>query len=588
MEKQKTAGWLRKTYIEFMVLKGHIQIPSSPLIPENNPSLLFVNSGMFPLIPYLLGEKHPMGRRLCNVQKCVRTEDISSVGNTFYHTFFEMLGHWSLGDYFKKEAIEITFEFLTTKLNIKKEKLFISYFSGDDTCPKDTESYKFWKDLGIPEDHLFALPKSENWWIAGEKGPCGPDTEVFVDTGKNFCCPNCKPSCKCGKFLEIWNNVFIEYNKKEDGTLEPLKQKNVDVGIGIDRTVSILEETTDNYLCSHWKPLLETISKETGLKYEDNKKEFRILADHSRAIAFLLSENIKPTNTEQGYVVRRIIRKAMQVQKKINAKENLISKLIENVIDIYQPTYPQLSNKELIFSLLGSEQEKFGKALQKGLKLFGKKKEVFKKAGLISAKEAFDFYQSYGFPIELTKELALEDGLPVDENGYIELLEKHKESSRSATKGFFKGGLSGNSEMETKYHTATHLLHGTLRKILGTGVSQKGSNITSERLRFDFSYERKLTDLEIEQVEREVNKIIELNIPVTLKVISLLEAKKEGALAFFAEKYGDVVKVYSVGDFSHEVCGGPHVKETGGLGRFKIIKEEAVSQGVRRIKAILE
>jgi len=583
-----TADVLREKYISYMVARGHAQIPSAPLVPENNPSLLFVNSGMFPLIPYLLGEEHPAGKRLCSIQKCVRTEDIDSVGNPFYHTFFEMMGHWSLGDYFKKEAIQITYDFLVNHLNLDPAKLSVTIFSGDENAPFDSESKTAWLTAGIPENRIYPLGASENWWIAGNKGPCGTDSEVFMDTGKAPCSASCNPSCKCGKYFEIWNNVFMEFNKKEDGSLEPLKQKNVDVGIGVDRTATMLEGLDDNYKASHWKPLINLVEDITQKRYEENTKSFRILADHARAITFLLSENIAPSNVQQGYIVRRIIRRSMREELKLSAGGKVLLPLIEKIIADYGPTYPQLTkNRDLVLTLFKNECEKFAKTLVKGNVFFAKNLERFKKEGRISGKDAFDLYQSYGFPIEMTKELAAEQGLKVDEDSFSLTFTKHKESSRTASKGLFKGGLAGDSEAETKYHTATHILHQALRNLLGDTISQKGSNITAERLRFDFSFPRKITEEEITKLEEVVNGVITRNLPVACDTKSLDEARAAGALAFFAEKYGDKVKVYTVGDFSKEVCGGPHVTETGQLGHFKIIKEESAGAGIRRIKAIL-
>jgi alanyl-tRNA synthetase len=586
---ETTADVLRKKYINYMVSKGHIKIPSAPLIPENNPSLLFVNSGMFPLIPYLLGEKHPAGRKICNIQKCVRTEDIDSVGNSFYHTFFEMMGHWSLGDYFKKEAIAITYDFLINKLNLNPHKISVTIFSGNSIAPFDSESKRAWLYAGVSEKRIFALPESENWWIAGNKGPCGPDSEVFVDTGKKPCGVNCMPSCKCGKYLEIWNNVFMEFNKKEDGSLEALKQRNVDVGVGVDRTATILENLEDNYLASHWKPLISSIENITCQKYSNNLKSFRVLSDHARSIIFLLAEDITPSNVQQGYIVRRIIRRAMREERKLKAEGKVISKLMELVINDYSKCYPNiLSNRDKILSLFKEEAERFAKTLGRGTAFFAKNVKGYKKDGFISGKDAFNLYQSYGFPLELTEELATENNLAVNKDDFQKIFLSHKEESRTATRGFFKGGLSGDSDTETKYHTATHILHQALRDLLGGSIVQKGSNITTERLRFDFSFNRKISDDEIVKLEEVVNGVIEKNLPVESEIKDIAEARRSNALAFFDGKYGDKVKVYTIGSFSKEVCGGPHVASTGQLGRFKIIKEESAGAGIRRIKAILK
>ncbi|MFH1388473.1 MAG: alanine--tRNA ligase [Patescibacteria group bacterium] len=587
---QKTvARQLKEKYISYLKSLGHVQIPSYPLVPENNPSLLFVNSGMFPLVPYLLGEPHPAGKRLCNIQKCVRTEDIDSVGNPFYHTFFEMLGHWSLGDYFKETAIEICYNFLTKEINLDPQKLAVTIFAGNKNAPFDEVSKQTWLKMGIAKKQIYDFDEAENWWLAGNSGPCGPDSEVFVDTGKPICSPNCSPSCKCGKYFEVWNNVFMEFNQTKEGKLIPLKQKNVDVGIGVDRTSTMLEGKDDNYLAEHWTPTRELLEKLTQKEYaqEKNLKPLRILLDHTRSIAFFLAEEIIPTNVAQGYIVRRVIRRAMRQEMLLGVEGKVINPLVNLWCHQYKAEYPQLENTALIQNLLEIEQKKFTVALKAGTKYFAKILPRVQKDQILSGRDIFDLYQSYGFPAELTQELAKENNLRADLNEYLKLYHAHKISSQTASQGMFEGGLAGDSQKETAYHTATHLLHGALRKVLGDTVGQKGSNITPERLRFDFSFTRKLTADEIAEVEKLVNQAIADELPVTVITKTLDEARQMGAVAFFAEKYGEQVKIYTIHGFSCEVCGGPHVKNTRELGKFEIIKEESAGSGVRRIKAVL-
>jgi len=586
-----TANNLRNSYIKYMVSRGHKKIPSAPLVPENNPSLLFVNAGMVPLVPYLLGEDHPMGKRLTSLQKCLRTEDIDGVGSPERHTFFEMLGHWSLGDYFKKEAIDISYEYLVKHLGINPKNMHVTIFKGDKNSFYDIESEKAWLKVGIPKNRIYPLGASENWWIAGDAGPCGPDSEVWLDTRKDPCGKFCIPGCKCGKFFEIWNNVFMEFNKNSDGSLTLLNRKSVDVGVGVDRTTTILEGLNDNYKASHWSNVILQIEKIAKKSYDDKKytRSMRIIADHARAAAFCLSEKILPSNVQQGYVVRRIIRRAMREGMRLDMGGGFMVKILEPIIFIYKDYYPQLEeNIEDIKRYLLEEEKKFSGCLKKGNAVFEKKSSEYKSKKLVSAKDAFDLYQSYGFPIEMTVEMAKELGANVDIKGFNFMINEHKEKSRKASKGFFKGGLFGNTEIETKYHTATHILHQALREVLGPLVSQKGSNINSQRLRFDFSWDKKLTPDQLSKIESKVNDVINQNLEVSFKTKTLSKAIKEGALAFFKEKYGERVKVYSIGNYSKEVCGGPHVKNTGVLKRFKIVKEESVGAGLRRIKAILD
>lgn len=577
-----TAKELKRKYIDFFKSKGHVEIKSAPLIPENDPTVLFTPAGMHPLVPYLLGEPHPAGKRLVNVQKCLRTDDIDDVGDAFHNTFFEMLGNWSLGDYFKKEAIEFAFEFLTKVLKIDINKISVTVFEGDEDAPRDDEAIRIWKSLGIPEERIFLNPKKDNWWgPVGEKGPCGPDTEIFYDTGKDKCSENCKPGCKCGKYFEIWNLVFMEYNKSENG-YEPLKQKNVDTGMGVERTTAILQGKDNVYDTELFLPIIEKIRENS--KIMDLRHE-RIIADHIRASTFALSEGLLPSNVERGYILRRLIRRAIRSCYVIKCDASLLSELANIVINIYHEDYPELlRNKSFIIDTLQEEIKRFEKTIKRGLNFFEK---IAEKEKYIDGKNAFLLYQSYGFPLELIKEIAKERNIVVDEKGFKEEYKKHQEISRTASKGMFKGGLLDSSEISKKYHTATHLLHQALRDVLGNHVRQMGSNITPERLRFDFTHDKKLTKEEIEMIEKIVNEKIREGLEVKRIDMPLEEAKKIGALGFFEDKYGDIVSVYMIGDYSKEICGGPHVDNTSKLGVFKIIKEEGVAAGIRRIKAIL-
>ena len=582
---------IRDKYIEFFVSKGHKQIPSAPVVPENDPSVLFNTAGMQPLVPYLMGEPHPYGTRLCDYQKCIRTNDLDEVGDVTHHTFFEMLGNWSLGDYFKKESITWSFELLTKHLNIPVEKLSVTVFKGNDIVPADNESADLWKSLGISENKIAFLGEDDNWWPNMElTGPCGPDTEIFYWRSDEEVPSKFDP--ENDNWVEIWNNVFMQYNHKPDGTFEPLKKKNVDTGMGLERITAVLEGVNDNYESSIWKGTIKKIEEISGKSYYGNEKAFRIIADHIKAAVFISSDpaGIKPSNTDQGYILRRLIRRAIRYAKMIDIdiNSNWESEIAKNIIDEYKKYYSELStNENVVMEVLKNEKIKFNRTLEKGLREFEKIVKNLNE-NEINKDLAFKLYDTYGFPIELTLELAKERGLTVDEKGFYEKFKAHQELSRTASAGKFKGGLAGNSEIETKYHTATHLLNAALKVVINKDVHQKGSNITDERMRFDFSCDHKLTDEEKKKVEDLVNKWIEEGLPVTKKEMSKEEAIKSGAECMFIEKYPDIVTVYSIGDVSKELCGGPHVNNTSELGHFKIKKEEASSAGVRRIKAILE
>mgnify|MGYP000933453638 CR=1 FL=1 len=582
---------IRDKYIEFFVSKGHKQIPSAPVVPENDPSVLFNTAGMQPLVPYLMGEPHPYGTRLCDYQKCIRTNDLDEVGDVTHHTFFEMLGNWSLGDYFKKESITWSFELLTKHLNIPVEKLSVTVFKGNDIVPADNESADLWKSLGISENKIAFLGEDDNWWPNMElTGPCGPDTEIFYWRSDEEVPSKFDP--ENDNWVEIWNNVFMQYNHKPDGTFEPLKKKNVDTGMGLERITAVLEGVNDNYESSIWKGTIKKIEEISGKSYYGNEKAFRIIADHIKAAVFISSDpaGIKPSNTDQGYILRRLIRRAIRYAKMIDIdiNSNWESEIAKNIIDEYKKYYSELStNENVVMEVLKNEKIKFSRTLEKGLREFEKIVKNLNE-NEINKDLAFKLYDTYGFPIELTLELAKERRLTVDEKGFYEKFKAHQELSRTASAGKFKGGLAGNSLVETKYHTATHLLNAALKLVVNKDVHQKGSNITDERMRFDFSCDHKLTDEEKKAVEDLVNKWIEENLPVTKKEMSKEEAIKSGAECMFIEKYPDIVTVYSIGDVSKELCGGPHVNNTSELGHFKIKKEEASSAGVRRIKAILE
>ena len=591
--KQLTSKELREFYLHFFESHNHTIIPSSSVIPENDPTVLFTTAGMHPLVPYLLGEHHPAGKRLCDVQKCIRTSDIDEVGDNSHLTFFEMLGNWSLGDYFKDEAIRMSYEFLTSKdyLNIPKEKLYFTCFAGDETAPRDEESYNIWKSLGVSEDHLFYLPKENNFWILGSGiGPCGPDTEMFYDTGKPKCSDTCNPACDCGKYLEIWNDVFMEYYRDESGNLTKLKQQNVDTGMGLERTITVLNGLESVYDSDVFQNLKEKIEELSGKSYEENKKSFRIIMDHVRTSTFILGDDhgITPSNVGAGYVLRRLIRRAIRHLRKLGLMEDALVKLAEVVINDYSDVYKELDkNKEFIYKELESEGIKFGKTIKDGEKLFYK---VIKhlEGDIISGEDAFKLFDTFGFPLEMTEELARENGLKVDTLGFEEKFKEHQEKSRTIDAGSFKGGLADSSYESTKYHTLAHLMLAALQTMYGPDIIQKGCNITSERIRFDFNLDHKMTDEEKAELTKIVNEKIKEGIPVTMEEMPYEEAKNKGAHGTFEDRYGSIVKVYSIGDFSKEICGGPHVNNTSELGTFKITKEESSSAGVRRIKGVLE
>ena len=591
--KKLTSKELRNFYLDFFKKHNHKIIPSASIVPENDPTVLFTTAGMHPLVPYLLGEKHPEGKRLCDVQKCIRTSDIDEVGDSSHLTFFEMLGNWSLGDYFKKDAIKMSYEFLTSPeyLNIPKEKLYFTCFAGDENTPKDEESYNIWRSLGVSEDHLFYLPKENNFWILGSGiGPCGPDTEMFYDTGKEKCCEDCNPACDCGKYLEIWNDVFMEYYRDEKGNLTNLKQQNVDTGMGLERTLTVLNGYDSVYDIDIFENLKKKLEELSNKSYTDNLKSFRIIMDHVRTATFILGDNhgIVPSNIGAGYVLRRLIRRAIRHLRKLDLYEDSLLKLSEIVINEYKEVYGELEiNKKFIMDELEKEGIKFGKTLKDGERLFYK---VIKHldSDTISGEDAFKLFDTFGFPLEMTEELAKENNLKVDVKGFEEKFREHQEKSRTIDAGSFKGGLADSSYESTKYHTLAHIMLASLQKMFGNDIIQKGCNITSERIRFDFNLDHKMTEEEKETLTKMVNTVINEGIPVTLEEMSYEDVKKSGAHGTFENKYGSIVKVYSIGDYSKEICGGPHVKNTNELGKFKIVKEESSSAGVRRIKGVLE
>lgn len=579
---------IRNKYLNFFKRHGHSVIPSAPLIPENDPSVLFTTAGMQPLVPYLLGEKHPEGTRLTDFQKCVRTNDINEVGDNRHLTYFEMLGNWSLGDYFKEESVAMSYEFLTKELGIPAEKISVTCFEGDEDCPKDTVTAECWKKAGIPEERIYFFGKDDNWWIAGEEGPCGPDTEMFYDTGKEKCSEKCNPSCGCGKYVEIWNNVFMEYLKTSDGKYQKLKQQNVDTGLGLERMAMLLQGKKTPFEIEIFKPVMDKLEE---LEKVDDIASRRIVAEHLRSSMMIILDGGIPSNVDRGYILRRLIRRMTRRLRKLQIDTNQISTLIDISIDAQKELYPELeTNKERIKAVIIEEINKFEKTLERGEREFNKivNKLKTENKDTISGQDLFTLYETYGFPPEVTQDLAEEQGIKIDNTEFDRLFKEHQEKSRIGSEQKFKGGLSGNGEMETKYHTATHLLNAALKQVIGKEVHQKGSNITPERMRFDFSCDHKLTDEEKKQVEDLVNKWINEDLPVTIEEMSKEDAIKSGAECMFIEKYPDIVTVYSIGDVSKELCGGPHVKNTKVLGTFKIKKEEACSAGVRRIKAILE
>lgn len=650
--KQLSSNELRALFLKFFQEKGHSVIPSASVIPENDPTVLFTTAGMHPLVPYLLGQKHPQGTRLTDVQKCIRTGDIDEVGDMSHLTFFEMLGNWSLGDYFKDQMIPWSWEFLTSPewLGIDPDKLAFTVFEGDEDCPRDEEAANLWRKCGVKDDHLFYLPKEHNWWgPAGVTGPCGPDTEMFIIT-KKPCGPDCSPACHCGAYLEIWNDVFMQYNKQKDGSFIPLTQKNVDTGMGLERTICVLNGKKSVYETDAFTGILAKIEELCGKKYtpdDENTRAFRIVADHMRTSTFIIGDprGIGPSNVGQGYILRRLIRRAVRYGMGLGLQEGFTAEIAKVIIDQYKAVYPELEqNKAFVLEQLTLEEGRFARTLKQGEKEFDKvmnnlrrtrkamekiladdtlaaaeeavKTHVLRpqpdmvsaieavKAGdlakvkaecqrihdslnVIDGRSAFKLYDTYGFPIEITKELAAENGLTVDEADFAKRFEQHQATSRSGAEQIFKGGLADHSEQTTCLHTATHLLQAALRKVLGDEVHQKGSNITAERLRFDFTFGRKVTPEELAQVEALVNEAIAAKVPITMEEMTVSEAKAQGAMGLFESKYGEVVRVYTMGPYSKEICGGPHANNTGDLVSFKIIKEEASSAGVRRIKATI-
>ena len=588
---------LRQLYLDFFRSKGHAVIPSASLIPENDPTVLFTTAGMHPLVPYLMGQKHPAGTRLTDVQKCVRTGDIDEVGDTSHCTFFEMLGNWSLGDYFKKESIAWSWEFLTDEkwLGIPKDKLAFTCFEGDDDAPRDSVSHDRWVEMGGDPSHIVYLPKKHNWWgPAGLTGPCGPDTEIFYDTGRPACGPDCKAGCDCGKYLEIWNNVFMEYNKVGEGKFEPLAQKNVDTGMGLDRTIATLQGVESVFDTDAFSGIIELIGKLSHHSYKESDatvKAFRIIADHIRCATFILGDQrgVTPSNVDQGYILRRLIRRSIRYAMQLGIPRYGLVEVASAVIDQYGDVYPELEeNREKVLSELKREENRFADTLKKGIKEFNKT-AASAQDGKIDGVSAFHLYDTYGFPIELTMELAQEKGITVDVDGFHAAFAEHQKKSQAGATQRFKSGLADHQEATTALHSATHLLHKALRVVLNDDtISQKGSNITAERLRFDFSFPRKLTPEELKAVEDLVNEQIGRHMPITCEEMTVAEAKAQGAIGLFESKYGERVKVYTMGDFSKEICGGPHAENTGDLGHFVIKKEEASSSGVRRIKAVLE
>ena len=595
-----TSKELRAMYLKFFESKGHAVIPSASLIPENDPTVLFTTAGMHPLVPYLLGAHHPAGNRLTDVQKCIRTGDIDEVGDASHLTFFEMLGNWSLGDYFKKEAIAWSWEFLTSPqwLGLDPSRLAVSVFAGNEDCPRDEESAAIWAECGLPKERIFFLPKENNWWGLGSGvGPCGPDTEMFIIRDQPPCGPDCSPACDCGRYLEIWNDVFMQFNRTEAGELEPLAKKNVDTGMGLDRTIAVLQGKASVYETDIFAPIIGEIESLSGLRYgqdEESTRAFRIVADHLRTATFILGDErgVTPSNLDQGYVLRRLIRRAVRFGRKLSLPDGFTAQIAQVVIEQYGEVYPELAaNHDRILSELLQEESRFAKTIAQGLKEFDKLVGWMTKTGaekVINGKTAFRLYDTFGYPLEMTIEMAKEQGFTVDEAGYAAAFAEHQKKSHAGSEQRFKGGLADTGEATARLHTATHLLNAALRTLLDSGITQRGSNITAERLRFDFNFPRKLEPAELQAVEDWVNQAIEADVPVVCEEMPLEEARARNAMGVFSSKYGDVVKVYTMGDYSCEICGGPHAARTGELGRFKIQKEQASSAGVRRIRAVLE
>ena len=578
---------IRNKYLNFFKSHGHAVIPSAPLIPENDPSVLFTTAGMQPLVPYLLGEPHPAGTRLTDYQKCVRTNDIDEVGDNRHLTYFEMLGNWSLGDYFKEESIQMSYDFLTKELRIPAEKLSVTCFAGDEDCARDEVTASCWKKAGIPEERIYYFGKDDNWWIAGETGPCGPDTEMFYDTGKPKCSPECNPSCGCGKYVEIWNNVFMEFYKDENGKYSKLKQHNVDTGLGLERMTMLLEGKETPFETELFAPIMDKLVE---LQKVDNIASRRIVAEHLRSSMMIICDGGRPSNVDRGYILRRLIRRMVRHMNKLQISLDELSTLIDINVENLKEMYPALEkNRDTIKTVILEEKDKFVKTLEKGEKEFAKEIETVKEQGqnIVPGKMVFRLYDTYGFPPEVTEELATENGMKIDKEEFEKLFKEHQEKSRAGSEQKFKGGLASTGEMETKYHTATHLLNAALKQVLGAHVHQRGSNITAERMRFDFSHDSKMTPEEKQQTEDLVNEYIKMAIPVEKLEMPKEEAIKMGAECEFIERYPDIVTVYKIGDVSTEICGGPHVSNTSELGKFKIKKEESSSAGVRRIKAVL-
>lgn len=585
---------LRAKYLKFFEDKGHKIIPSASLIPENDPSVLFTTAGMHPLVPYLLGQKHPGGKRLCDVQKCVRTGDIDEVGDATHCTFFEMLGNWSLGDYFRKESINFSFEFLTKVLEIPVDKIAVTVFAGDEDCARDEEAADTWASLGIPRSRIFYLPKANNWWYAGATGPCGSDTEIFIDTGKPACGEHCDPSCDCGKWVEIWNNVFMEFNRNADGKFEKLSQRNVDTGMGLERTICMLNGFKSVYETDLFAGAIDKIGRLSCKKYGENGEDtraMRIIADHIRTATFMLGDErgIVPSNVDQGYVLRRLIRRSVRFARQLSIEPQRLVDIAKLYVGQYKDVYAELEvNSDKIYGELEKEIDKFSKTLEDGIKQLDKVLQ-FVKDGKLNGKTAFRLYDTYGFPIEMTVEICREKGFDVDIEGYKTAQEEHIKKSQQGAEQKFKGGLADSSEMTTYLHTATHLLLASLKKVLGDdSIQQKGSNITPERLRFDFNFPRPLTAEEKQAVEDAVNEAIARDIPVVCMEMPIEEAREKNAVGVFGSRYGEIVKVYQIGDVDLQICGGPHAEHTGQLGSFKIEKEQSSSAGIRRIRATVQ
>lgn len=596
--KKLTAQGMRDMFLGFFKEKDHAIIASGSVIPENDPTVLFTTAGMHPLVPYLMGQPHPAGKRLANVQKSIRTGDIDSVGNESHLTFFEMLGNWSLGDYFKKEMIPWSWEFLTSDkyLGIPVDRLAVSVFEGDENAPRDDESADIWASCGMPRERIFFLGKEENWWgPAGLTGPCGPDTEMFYITDKEPCSDNCSPACSCGRYLEIWNDVFMQYNKTAEGNYETMAHKNVDTGMGLERVLCVMNGVKSVYETELFVPIIQKIEELSGADYaiasETDRRAIRIIADHMRTATFILGDDmgVSPSNVDQGYVLRRLIRRAVRFGMQLGMEESFTKELSQVVIEEYSGAYPELTrNSAFVLEQLILEEERFQRTLRQGTRMFERAlSKLPEDAKTIPGEDAFRLYDTYGFPIEMTVEMANENGLDVDIADFEHRFKEHQQKSQQGAQQRFKGGLADNSEQTTKLHTATHLLQAALRKVLGDEVMQRGSNITVERLRFDFSFGRKVTKEELAEVERLVNEAIDANAPVTSAEMSLDEAREKGAIGLFEDRYGEKVKVYTIEGFSVEVCGGPHVENTGEIGSFKIKKEESSSAGVRRIRAVI-